>query len=321
MGVRCNCERWKDKYEEGELKVQKYFNWTGGIWFKQGHNVENVRQISYFVCGRTPDTSHLTFPGASFSHLKFVLIKTGSSTAAFLDCFIFPESFFLTLKKMYVFLGCRLRMFIEELEYDYHLCSLATLTSVKYKFKTWLTSSHTYNVKSEGRRPTDWVKVAFLFFLVQISHFCFALSVLLLTMKWLLTFPFALLSSIHSLEINMAREVWQWTTKDWALPFFKDILLTSRWSFMFYFHTLLLSYTGPFFSDLPGLSVTRQQRNLLFTLTEEIHIFMSQKTSVTWLLFMSKVLLERRYSFMSLHILYYRDLSQMYWKNNTSWEY
>lgn len=96
MGVRCNCERWKDKYEEGELKVQKYFNWTGGIWFKQGHNVENVRQNSYFVCGRTPDTSHLTFPGASFSHLKFVLIKTGSSTAAFLDCFIFPESFFFS---------------------------------------------------------------------------------------------------------------------------------------------------------------------------------------------------------------------------------
>lgn len=99
MGVRCNCERWKDKYEEGELKVQKYFNWTGGIWFKQGHNVENVRQISYFVCGRTPDTSHLTFPGASFSRLKFVLIKTGSSTAAFLDCFIFPESFFFSHSK------------------------------------------------------------------------------------------------------------------------------------------------------------------------------------------------------------------------------
>lgn len=114
---------------------------------------------------------------------------------------------------------------------------------MKYKFKTWLTSSHTYNVKSEGRRPTDWVKVAFLFFLVQISHFCFALSVLLLTMKWLLTFPFALLSRIHSLEINMAREVWQWTTKDWTLPFFKDILLTLRWSFMYYFHTAELYRT------------------------------------------------------------------------------
>lgn len=132
------------------------------------------------------------------------------------------------------------------------------ITSVKYKFKTWLTSSHTYNVRSEGRRPTYWVKVAFLFFLVQISHFCFALSVLLLTMKWLLTFPFALLSSIRSLEINMAREFWQWTTKEWTLPFFKDILLTLRWSFMFYFHTAEL-YRTIFFSDLPSLSVTRQQ--------------------------------------------------------------
>lgn len=192
---------------------------------------------------------------------------------------------------------------------------------MKYKFKTWLTSSHTYNVRSEGRRPTYWVKVAFLFFLVQISHFCFALSLLLLTMKWLLTFPFALLSSIHSLEINMAREVWQWTTKDWTLPFFKDILLTLRWSFMFYFHTAELYGTFFFFWSPRSVSYQTAEKFAFQSVTEEIHIFMSQKISVTWLLFMSKVLLEWHYSFMSLHILYYSDLSQMYWKKNTSWEY
>lgn len=86
-----------------------------------------------------------------------------------------------------------------------------TYVKVQCKFKTWLTTPTLEMWKAKEVEPLILLKWHFVLLRSRTSRLPF--SVFLLTMKLLLTFPFASPTNLQSLKTVTVIQVWQWAIK------------------------------------------------------------------------------------------------------------